>query len=158
MVPTIIFDFLGLIISTKIDSNSNFLIFKSLRVLYDKLYTMAVRIIWIWKWTQNFWQKPCHTWIWISLEQKMVETSCKKCENKEELHTDYFHFTQITDKNSQFYFRNWRFSTFTMFSLHSWSSVDAEFCISSANVTSGTKQSFWFYNIPPSGGLNRKNT
>ena len=23
----------------------------------------AVQIIWIWKWKQNVWQKPCHTWI-----------------------------------------------------------------------------------------------
>ena len=37
MTPTIILDFLGLIISIKVDSNSNFLqIFKSLRILYDK--------------------------------------------------------------------------------------------------------------------------
>ena len=24
---------------------------------------MAVQIIWIWKWKQNVWWKPCHTWI-----------------------------------------------------------------------------------------------
>ena len=33
-------------------------------------------------------------------------------------HTDYSHFTQITDKNLQFSFKNWQFSTFTTFSLH----------------------------------------
>ena len=59
-------------------------------------------------------------------------------------HTDYFHFTQITYKNSQFAFKYWRFSTFTTFSLHSWSSQDANFCIPSAYVMSGTKRSFWF--------------
>ena len=59
-------------------------------------------------------------------------------------HTDCFHFTQITDKNLQFPFKNWRFSSFTMFLLHSWSSVDADFCISPAYLTSGMKQSFWF--------------
>ena len=48
----------------------------------------------------------------------MVETS-KKCWNKEVIeHTDYFHFTQITDKNLQFSFKNWQFSTFTTFLLH----------------------------------------
>ena len=25
--------------------------------------SMSVQIIWIWKWKQNVWQKPCHTWI-----------------------------------------------------------------------------------------------
>ena len=25
--------------------------------------TTAVQIIWIWKWKQNVWRKPCHTWI-----------------------------------------------------------------------------------------------
>ena len=64
----------------------------------------------------------------------------------------YFHFTQITDKNSQFSFKNWRFSTFTTFLLHSWNSVDADLCISSAYVMSGTKQSFCFLNIPASRG------
>ena len=43
-----------------------------------------------------------------------------------------------------FFFKNWRFSTFTTFSLLSWGSVDEDFCISSAYVTSGTKQSFCF--------------
>ena len=43
-----------------------------------------------------------------------------------------------------FFFKNWRFSTFTTFSLLSWGSVDEDFCISSASVTSGTKQSFCF--------------
>ena len=59
-------------------------------------------------------------------------------------HTNRFHFTQITNKNLQFPFTNWRFSTFTTFSLYSQSSVDAGFCISLAYVTSGTKRSFWF--------------
>ena len=36
-------------------------------------------------------------------------------------------------------------------------SVDAGFCISSANMTSGTKRSFWFQKIW-GGGWNRKNT
>ena len=51
--------------------------------------------------------------------QKMVEISCKKYQNKEELqkHTDCFHITQITDKNMQFTFKKLRFSTFTTFSL-----------------------------------------
>ena len=44
-----------------------------------------------------------------------------------------------------------------MFSLHLWRSVDADFCISLAYVMSGMKQSFWFQNIPASGGLKRKN-
>ena len=30
-------------------------------------------------------------------------------------HNDYFHFTQITDKNLQFSFKNWQFSMFTAF-------------------------------------------
>ena len=51
-------------------------------------------------------------------------------------HTDRFHFTQITDKTLQFSFKNWQFSTFTTFSLYSWGSLDADFCISSAYVTS----------------------
>ena len=59
-------------------------------------------------------------------------------------HTDCFHLTQITDKNSQFPLRNWWLSTFTTFLLHLWSSVDADFCISSVYVTSGTKQLFCF--------------
>ena len=63
----------------------------------------------------------------------------------------------MTDKNPQFSFKNWRFLTFNTFSLRLWSSVDADFCISSAYVTSGTKRSFCFWNIPASGGLNRKN-
>ena len=71
--------------------------------------------------------------------------------------TDCFHFIQITEKNLQFPFKNWQFSTFTTFSLHSWSSVDPDFYISSACGMSGTKQSFCFYNIPASGSLNRKN-
>ena len=95
----------------------------------------AVQIIQIWKWKQNVWQKPCHIWILISPEQKMVETSCKKKLKSRRIieHTDYFYFTQIPDKNLQISFKNWRFSTFTTFSLHWWSSVDA-----------GTKQSFCF--------------
>ena len=88
----------------------------------------------------------------------MVETSCKKYWNKETIeHTEFFHFTQITEKKLQFPFKNWQFPTFTSFSLHSWNSVDADFCISSACVTSGRKRSIWFYNIPASGGLNKKN-
>ena len=43
------------------------------------LQSTAVQIIQIWKWKQNIWWKPCHTWIQISPEQKVVETSCKKC-------------------------------------------------------------------------------
>ena len=36
----------------------------------------------------------------------MVETSCKKCYNKEVIeHTDSFHFTWITDKNPEFSFK-----------------------------------------------------
>ena len=34
-------------------------------------------------------------------------------------HMDCFHFSQITNKNAQFPFKNLQFSTFTMFSLHS---------------------------------------
>ena len=59
-------------------------------------------------------------------------------------YTDCFHFTQLTDKNLQFPFKSWRFSTFTTFLLHSSSSVDADFCIFLAYVMSGTKWSFWF--------------
>ena len=36
--------------------------------------------------------------------------------------------------------------------------MDADFCISSAYVTSKTKWSFWSLNFPVTGGLNRKNT
>ena len=67
-----------------------------------------------------------------------------------------FLFTQITEKNLQFLFKNRRFSTFTTFSLDSWSSVDADFCISAAYATSGTIRSFWLQNIPVSGRLKRK--
>ena len=35
-------------------------------------------------------------------------------------------------------------------------SVEADFCISSAYVTSRMKQSFWSLNFPASGGLNKK--
>ena len=38
----------------------------------------GVQIIRIWKCKQNIRWKTCHTWIWISTEQKMVETNCKK--------------------------------------------------------------------------------
>ena len=65
---------------------------------------------------------------------------------------------KLIKKPLQLSFKIWWFSTFTTFSLHSWSSVAADFCISSAYVTSGTKGSFCFQNIPVSGGLNRKNT
>ena len=44
--------------------------------------------------------------------------------------TYYFYFTQVTDKKSQFSFKNWWFTTFTTFSLHSWSSLEADFGIS----------------------------
>ena len=50
----------------------------------------------------------------------------------------------MSDKNSQFPFKNWQFSTFTVFPFNSWSSLDADFCISSDYATSVTKQSFWF--------------
>ena len=73
-------------------------------------------------------------------------------------HTDCFHFPQITNKNSKFTFRRLQFSTFTTSSLHLWRSVDADFFISLAYVTSGKKSSFWFWYIPASMGLNtRKN-
>ena len=100
----------------------------------------------------------------VMLEFKYLQTkkwqkqAVKSARVKKSYRTYYFHFTQITDKNSQFSFKNQRFSTFTTFSHHSWSSVDADFCISSAYVTSGTKQYFSFQNIPVPGGLNRKNT
>ena len=29
--------------------------------------------------SRNVWWKPCHTWISISPEQKMVKSNCKKC-------------------------------------------------------------------------------
>ena len=35
--------------------------------------------------------------------------------------------------------------------------MDADFCISLVDVTSGMKRLFWFQNIPAPGGLNRKN-
>ena len=70
----------------------------------------------------------------------------------------YFHFAQITDKNLQFSFKNWQFSTFTTFLLHLPSSVDADFYTSSAYVMSGTKHSFHFQNIPASEMLNSKIT
>ena len=72
--------------------------------------------------------------------------------------TYYFYFTQVTDKKSQFSFKNWWFTTFTTFSLHWWSSLEADFGISSGYVMSEMKRSFCFWNIPGSGGLNRKNT
>ena len=78
----------------------------------------------------------------ISKTKKKCKQAIKSTRTRKSYWTHYFHFTQITDKNLQFPFKNWRFSTFTTFSLHSWSSVDADFCISSAYVTSGTKRSF----------------
>ena len=51
-----------------------------------------------------------------------------------------FRFTRITDKKSQFAFKNLQFSTFATFLFRSLSSLDADFCISSAYVTSGTKR------------------
>ena len=74
----------------------------------------------------------------------MVQISCKKVleQGRVTEHTDSFHFTQITDKNLQFPFENERFSTFTTFSVHSQSSMDADFCILSAYVMSVTKRSF----------------
>ena len=89
--------------------------------------------------------------------KKWQKQAVKSARIKKSYRTYYFHFTQITDKNSQFSFKNQRFSTFTTFSHHSWSSVDADFCISSAYVTSGMKRSFCSQNIPAPGGLNRKN-
>ena len=45
MTPTIILDFLGLISSKKVDSNSSFLyIFKSLRILYDVPVTKNIKL------------------------------------------------------------------------------------------------------------------
>ena len=44
--------------------------------------------------------------------------------------TDCFHLIQITNKNSQFIFKTWWFSTFTTFLLHSWNRINADFCIS----------------------------
>ena len=46
---------------------------------------MAVQIIQIWRQKQNVGQKTCHAWISLSPEQKMVEKSFKKYQNKEEL-------------------------------------------------------------------------
>ena len=43
---------------------------KHLNLVYNGT---AVQIIQIWKWKQNVWWKPCHTWIQIFQEQKMVE-------------------------------------------------------------------------------------
>ena len=78
----------------------------------------------------------------ISKTKKKCKQAIKSTRTRKSYWTHYFHFTQITDKNLQFPFKNWWFSTFTTFSLHSWSSVDADFCISSSYVTSGTKRSF----------------
>ena len=47
-------------------------------------------------------------------------------------------------------------STFTTFSLHSWGFVDADFCISSAYVTSRTRWSFSSLNSPAPWGLKLK--
>ena len=45
MTPTITLDFLGSIISIKVDSDSNFLyIFKSLRILYDNQLAIHRRV------------------------------------------------------------------------------------------------------------------
>ena len=51
--------------------------------------------------------------------KKWYKKAAKSARIKKSHRTYYFHFTQITDKNSQFSFKNWRFSTFTTFSLHS---------------------------------------
>ena len=84
----------------------------------------------------------------VILKFKYLQSRTKNGRNKLYLKSARTHwlfsfYTQITDKNSQFPFKNWRFSTFTTFSLHSWSSVDADFCISSScYVMSGTRRSF----------------
>ena len=76
--------------------------------------------------------------------KKWQKQAVKSARIKTSYRTYYFHFTQLTDKNWQFSFKNWQFSTFTMFLLHLWSSMDADFRISLAYVTSGTKQFFCF--------------
>ena len=62
----------------------------------------------------------------------------------------------MVDKNSQFSFKNSWFSTFTMFLLHSWSSVDADFCISSAYGMSGMKRSLFLEHSSLRGGKQKK--
>ena len=59
--------------------------------------------------------------------KKWYKYAVKTARIKKRYRTYYFHFTPITDKNSQFSLKYWWFSTFTMLSLHSWSSVDADF-------------------------------
>ena len=98
---------------------------------YSVITPTAVQIIWIWKWKQNIWRKTFHTWIQISPEQEMVETSCKKILEQGSVieYTDWFHFTQLTEKKLPFLLKNWEFSTFTTFSLHPWRSVDVDLSI-----------------------------
>ena len=67
-----------------------------------------------------------------------------------------FSFTQITEKKPTISLQE--FTIFNVYHIFTPRSVDAGFCISSANMTSGTKRSFWFQKIPASGELNRKNT
>ena len=67
-----------------------------------------------------------------------------------------FSFTQITEKNPTISLQG--FTIFNVYHVFTPRSVDSGFCISSANMTSGTKRSFWFQKIPASGELNRKNT
>ena len=90
--------------------------------------------------------------------KKWQRQAVKSARIKKILRTYYFHFFEITDKNLQFSFKNWSFSIFTTFLLHSSSSMVAYFCNFSAYLASGTKWSFCFQSILALGGLNRKNT
>ena len=51
--------------------------------------------------------------------KKWQKQAAKSARVMKSYRTYYFHFTEITDKNLQFSFKNWRFSTFTTFLLHS---------------------------------------
>ena len=66
-----------------------------------------------------------------------------------------------TYKKLQFPFKNWHFSTFTTLSLHSWSSVDADFCIFFGLCDMRNKVVYLILehsSLKGEGGLNRKNT
>ena len=73
----------------------------------------------------------------------MVETNCKgtRISRRGIEHTDCFYCTQRTNEthNLPLQFQKVAIFNITTFSLHLWTSVDADFCISLANVTSGVK-------------------
>ena len=80
----------------------------------------------------------------IFIERRGYRRAVKSTRTRKGYRTYCFHFTQITDKNLQFPFKNWQFSRLTRFLFHSGSSMDADFCISLDYVMSRMKWCFWF--------------